>query len=690
VNDDPAGLENRRPFISADGLGNVHVFWHDSRTPGFGSNAALTSIFGTSSLDGGSTWSPNYQVTDELSFFSFNTLAVPNLGDYNQAAATSTGIVHPAWSDQRISTGDVRIPGSNAYSAGRGPETYTTAFALPEITCPANITTQSDPNVCGAVVNYSVFAKGTPAPTVISTPASGSTFPIGTTTVTNSASNGFGVTVTCSFTVTVVDTQKPSISALSVNPASLWPPNHTMRDVAVSYAASDNCPGTTSALSVTSSEPVNGTGDGDSSPDWEIVDATHVRLRAERSGTGPGRVYTVTVTSTDASGNVTVASTSVVVSHNISDPFSGTAVKVGTPVTFGGTFWDIAGRTHSAFWNLDALTAAGVVTEPSGLKSGSVRGSYAFSSAGVYRMKLSIKDDLGGVSSVNTNGDREAMIVVYDPSAGYTVGGGWFASPAGAYPAKPSATGKASFAFTSKYFKNASNPKGEALFQFAAGSLDFSALNYSYLALSGGKATFKGFGKLNDDASYNFMLTAIDGQLMNPIGPDRIHMRIWNKNTGAVVYDNQLNPDPSELTSTPVGDGSNIVITTTSIAGTTGEQPETAEEGGDPAASGSTDDVPKEYGLRQNYPNPFNPATTIGFDLPEDSKVSLVIYNSLGEEIRRLVDGSRSAGRYAPAWDGLNGRGHPVVSGIYFYRLTAVPVSGGEPFVRVMKAIFMK
>jgi len=140
VNDDPAGLENRRPFLCVDGLGHVHVFWHDSRLPGLGSNAALTSVFGTTSRDGGLTWTPNYCVTDELSFFSFNTIAIPNLGDYNMATAVG-GVIHPAWSDQRLSTGDVRNPTPPPnFTAGRGPDAYTTALQFGfSVSCPADL-----------------------------------------------------------------------------------------------------------------------------------------------------------------------------------------------------------------------------------------------------------------------------------------------------------------------------------------------------------------------------------------------------------------------------------------------------------------------------------------------------------------------------------------------------------------------
>jgi hypothetical protein len=69
-------------------------------------------------------------------------------------------------------------------------------------------------------------------------------------------------------------------------------------------------------LSVTSNEPTNGLGDGDTPNDWEVIDAHHVRLRAERSGKGTGRTYTITVTCTDAAGNAVVRTATVRVPRN--------------------------------------------------------------------------------------------------------------------------------------------------------------------------------------------------------------------------------------------------------------------------------------------------------------------------------------------------------------------------------------
>jgi hypothetical protein len=89
-----------------------------------------------------------------------------------------------------------------------------------------------------------------------------------------------------------------------------------MVDVVVNYTVTDNCGIDTCTLSVASNEPVDGTGDGDTSPDWLIIDPHHVQLRAERAGTGTGRVYTITITCADSANNNTVRTTQVTVPHD--------------------------------------------------------------------------------------------------------------------------------------------------------------------------------------------------------------------------------------------------------------------------------------------------------------------------------------------------------------------------------------
>jgi hypothetical protein len=91
----------------------------------------------------------------------------------------------------------------------------------------------------------------------------------------------------------------------------LTTPHHKLVDVGISYTAADNSGPATCTLAVSSNEPENGTGDGDTAPDWEVVNPNLVRLRAERAGTGTGRVYTVAVTCTDAAGNSTTRTADV-------------------------------------------------------------------------------------------------------------------------------------------------------------------------------------------------------------------------------------------------------------------------------------------------------------------------------------------------------------------------------------------
>jgi hypothetical protein len=76
--------------------------------------------------------------------------------------------------------------------------------------------------------------------------------------------------------------------------------------------------------------------------------------------------------------------------------------------------------------------------------------------------------------------------------------------------------------------------------------------------------------------------------------------------------------------------------------------------------------TPARFALGQNYPNPFNPSTTITYDLPKDSRVSLNLYNILGQEVATLVNEEQKAGYRSVQWNASN-----VPSGVYFYRIQA-------------------
>ncbi len=79
--------------------------------------------------------------------------------------------------------------------------------------------------------------------------------------------------------------------------------------------------------------------------------------------------------------------------------------------------------------------------------------------------------------------------------------------------------------------------------------------------------------------------------------------------------------------------------------------------------------VPEKFALSQNYPNPFNPSTTLRFDLPAATEVTLMIYDLLGREVTRLAEGRMEPGYYRVAWDARDATGREVPTGMYIARL---------------------
>lgn len=98
----------------------------------------------------------------------------------------------------------------------------------------------------------------------------------------------------------------------------------------------------------------------------------------------------------------------------------------------------------------------------------------------------------------------------------------------------------------------------------------------------------------------------------------------------------------------------------------------------------NTPTKPTVFSLAQNYPNPFNPKTMIRFALPKDSWVKLEVYNILGQKVKTLVDEKLAAGVKEVEWDGRDGKGLEVASGIYFYKIKA------DDFSDVKKMVMLK
>lgn len=221
----------------------------------------------------------------------------PPAGSDNCAAEISA-CTPPSGSSFPLGTTAVSCATSNT-SGGRAACSFTVTVESSDcsLICSTGIAGSNTRNKCGAVVNYPAPKTSGNCGSVTCTPPSGSVFPIGQTAVSCITTTGSGAT----FTVTVQDTQGPVITRFSANPSSLSSLNRKMRDVTIDYANDDNCSGElTCTLSVNSDEPP---AQGNTAHDWQIVDAHHVRLRADRAGKGNARTYTITINCRDADGN---------------------------------------------------------------------------------------------------------------------------------------------------------------------------------------------------------------------------------------------------------------------------------------------------------------------------------------------------------------------------------------------------
>jgi len=99
---------------------------------------------------------------------------------------------------------------------------------------------------------------------------------------------------------------------------------------------------------------------------------------------------------------------------------------------------------------------------------------------------------------------------------------------------------------------------------------------------------------------------------------------------------------------------------------------------------------PSAYNLLQNFPNPFNPQTKIKYAVSSESKINIIIYNTLGKEIKVLIDETRNSGEYEITWDGTDNFKNKVASGVYFITMQANKSNNNLPFRKAIKSILLK
>ncbi len=322
--------------------------------------------------------------------------------------------------------------------------------------------------------------------------------------------------------------------------------------------------GASTSFSLGSFSDVDGNGPWQVDVTWGDGSA-HSTFSVSSTGVLPGTAhtyadngtYTVVVKITDADGASDSCSFHIVVANvpptcgPITAPVN--PVPVNTLVVATAPFTDpgiLDTHTATMSWG-DATSSAATVTEVNG--SGSTSASHTYTSAGVYTLTLTVTDDDGGSGQCAFQ-----YVVVFNPADGFVTGGGWFNSPAGAYTADPSLTGRATFGFVSKYHNGSFTPIGSTEFQFKAGNLNFKSSSYDAgsLVIAGAKALYKGSGTINGSGDYGFRVTAIDGDVSGGGGVDKFRIKIWDKATNAVVYDNQLGAGDYDDPTTALGSGS--------------------------------------------------------------------------------------------------------------------------------------
>ncbi len=163
------------------------------------------------------------------------------------------------------------------------------------------------------------------------------------------------------------------------------------------------------------------------------------------------------------------------------------------------------------------------------------------------------------VDDGSLEGSATARVVIYNPEGGFVTGGGWIASPAGAWAGDRGLTGKMNFGFVAKYLKGATAPAGQLKLQFKEANLNFKGSTYEWLVVNGSQAMCLGTGTINGTGSYHCMVTVVDGDLAAGRKPDTFRVRIWSDGDG-VVYDSGLGAPDTAAPSLVVGGGS-IVIT---------------------------------------------------------------------------------------------------------------------------------
>ena len=272
--------------------------------------------------------------------------------------------------------------------------------------------------------------------------------------------------------------------------------------------------------------------------EWDFGDGTTGHGVAPTHVYADNGTYPVALTVSDGSLTDQAATTAAVanVAPGVGAPTVPPApVQLGADVTVSATFVDpgVGDAPFSATidWG-DGTTSPATVSASDG--AGTASGSHTYAHDGMYLFTIAVTDKDG-----DTGTSLQGDVIVYNPEASVS-GRGTIDSPAGAYVADGSMSGSARFGFVSRYRKGATVPTGRTDFVFRVADFRFVSTTYDWLVVAGARAQFKGTGAVNGAGDYGFLLTAIDGDQSGGGGQDRFRIKLWDRSTGDVVYDNEL------------------------------------------------------------------------------------------------------------------------------------------------------
>lgn len=283
-----------------------------------------------------------------------------------------------------------------------------------------------------------------------------------------------------------------------------------------------------------------------------------------------------------------------------------------------------------------------------------------------------------------------ALITIGIPGNDNISGGGFIVSNSSAGKYRSKAGSKTNFGFTLKYNKSGRNNQGQAniiirmeddkIYQIKSNAINSMSV-YSIKGSSGKAASFNTKANLTDITN-PFNPISLGGSLSLTVEmyddgenneKDAIAITLQDPNSG-LLYSSNWSGSKTALQTlgSPNGGGNIKVLSSSGLAKGIAEEI-----------------IPKEYSLYQNFPNPFNPSTNIQFDLPEDSRVNISIYNILGREVAHLVNDDLPAGKHQAVWNSQDSGGS-LASGMYILRITAKSHTSQRSLVSTKKMMLVK